>query len=453
MKRVLIVDDELNMLESLHKILSYRKDFQISAFNDPAKALKELSKNKFDIVISDLRMENHSGIDILQASLKKNPATIVIIISGYGTIESSVEAIKLGAFDFIEKPFTSKKLFEVIDRGLLIKNQFSVDETEDIPELRGIVQNSPAMKEVLNLVRRISPSEMNVLIYGESGTGKELLARAIHKLSKGKNNPFVPVNCGALPEQLFESELFGHEKGAFTGAVKTKPGLLEFAEGGTFFFDEIGELTTALQVKLLRMLEERKIRRVGGSNEISINVRIIAATNKNLENLVSEGTFRDDLFYRLNNMKIEVPPLRERKEDIMPLINQYIQLLCSNKGEKQKHFTPEAEVALINYAWPGNVRELQNVINRTYFLCPNELITIDDLPIPVSKKQEIIDKSIITLSYKEAKERVLESFEIEYLTYHLKRNNGNITKTADECGLDRRSIHRLISRYNILFKD
>ena len=303
------------------------------------------------------------------------------------------------------------------------------------------------------MIRRIAPTDMNVLILGESGTGKELIARAIHNLSKGKGEPFVPVNCGALPEQLFESELFGHERGSFTGAIKTKPGLLEFADGGTFFFDEIGEMTPSLQVKLLRMLEERKIRRIGGQNEININVRIIAATNKDLEMHVKEGKFRDDLFYRLNNLKIELPPLRDRKEDIMPLMNHYLFQLCSKKGEVMRVFSKDAEEALINYSWPGNVRELQNIVNRTYYLCSNQIITIADIPLPLTSKQDTITEEIIKLNYKDAKEKIIEKFEIEYLTYHLKINDGNISKTAEECGLDRRTVHRLITRYNIIFKN
>lgn len=452
MINVLIIDDEIEMLESLRKILSYRENFKIISHNDPKVALEEIDKTEFDLVISDLQMKDVNGIEILKHVHSKNPNTVVIIISGYGTIESSVEAVKLGAFDFIEKPFTSKKLFEVIDRGLNHTKNIIVESGQDAKELNGIVHNSPKMREIINLVKRIAPTDMNVLIEGESGTGKELVARAVHNLSKSKTAPFVPINCGALPEQLFESELFGHEKGAFTGAVKTKPGLLEFADGGTFFFDEIGEMTQSLQVKLLRMLEERKIRRIGGQKEIDINVRIIAATNKDLEMLVQEGKFRDDLFYRLNNLKIELPPLRERRDDIMPLIKQYLYQLCSKKGQPMRLFTAEAEEALVNYSWPGNVRELQNIINRTFYLCSHQLIQLDDIPMPFAQLKNPISVDILSLSYKEAKERIIEKFESDYLTYHLKRNDGNISKTAEECALDRRTIHRLISRYNIIFK-
>ena len=247
------------------------------------------------------------------------------------------------------------------------------------------------MQEIIEFVKKISPQNMNVLITGESGTGKELIARAIHNLSKGNLNPFVPVNCGALPETLFESELFGHEKGAFTGAIKTKPGLLEFANDGTFFFDEIGEMSLALQIKLLRMLEERKIRRVGGQQEININVRIIAATNQDLEKSVQEGKFREDLYYRLNTIKIEIPPLRKRREDILPLVNYYMKDFCTRDDKEIRRFTKEAEDALVSYDWPGNVREVQNIIGRAYYLCSTSIIQKNDLPLPLLDKKRIME--------------------------------------------------------------
>jgi transcriptional regulator with PAS, ATPase and Fis domain len=292
---------------------------------------------------------------------------------------------------------------------------------------------------------------MNILITGESGTGKELIARAIHNLKKSHLNPFVPVNCGALPETLFESELFGHEKGAFTGAVKTKPGLLEFANDGTFFFDEIGDMSLALQIKLLRMLEERKIRRVGGQQEININVRIIAATNQDLEKAVQEGKFREDLYYRLNTIKIEIPPLRKRSEDIMPLVYHLMKDFCARDDRPVRRFTKEAEEALIKYDWPGNAREVQNIIGRVYYLSSSEIIQKSDLPLPLLDKKRILEDDLLDLSFKDAKENLIEQFEIDYLSYHLKKNEGNISKTADECGLDRRSIHRLIKKYNMVY--
>jgi transcriptional regulator with PAS, ATPase and Fis domain len=324
---------------------------------------------------------------------------------------------------------------------------------EDEDEVEGICCRSKAMKEVINLIRKVAPTELNLLLIGESGTGKELAARAVHKLSKGKSNPFVPVNCGALPETLFESELFGYEKGAFTGAVRTKPGLLEFANEGTFFFDEIGDMSMALQVKLLRMLEENKIRRIGGQEEIDINVRIIAATNKDIEQLIQLGRFREDLYYRLNSFTIEIPPLRLRQDDIIPLVNTFLYNLNSKGQNKKKKFSREAEEFLKTYTWPGNVRELQNVVNRAFFLSSEDIINDADIPLPTAKKEKIIDDMIIDESYKSAKDKIIERFELEYLSYHLKKNQGNISRTAELCGIDRRTIYRLIAKYNITYKD
>lgn len=452
-KKILVVDDEKEMLESMNKILSRRQDFFITLSSDLEDAISKIGSNKFDLVISDLRLNEKSGMEILQPAFESNKDIKVIMISGYGTVEASVEAVKKGAFDFIEKPFTSQKLFESIDRALESGQSLKpADKYENLIDDTGLILKSDKMREVVRLINKIATTDMNVLVIGESGTGKELVARAIHNLSRSSQNPFVPVNCGALPEHLFESEIFGHEKGAFTGAVKTKPGLIEFANHGTFFFDEIGDMSPTLQVKLLRMLEERKIRRVGGQKEIAINVRIIAATNRNLEQLVKEEKFRDDLYYRLNTFKITIPPLRERKDDIIPLAKAILTDVSSNNNSMVT-ISPDAENALISYSWPGNVRELQNVLNRASILCNDAIIRRDDLPLPILKREDEIDTRIHNLNYKDAKELVIQEFEIEYLTYFLRKNTGNISKTADECGLDRRSIHRLINKYNIVYKE
>ena len=455
MYNLLLIDDEIEMLVGIEKILASRKEFEVTSVSDYHKAVDLIKTNKFDLVITDLKMNEHSGIDILKHCLDTNPESKVIMISGYGTIEASVEAIQLGAFDFIEKPFTSKKLFQCIDKALesISNKRFISDEVDSAIETEGIIYKSNEMKELINVVKRIAPQLMNVLIIGESGTGKELIARVVHRLSDRSEQPFVPVNCGALPENLFESELFGHERGAFTGAVKTKPGLLEFANHGTFFFDEIGDMSQTLQIKLLRMLEDRKIRRVGGQKEIDIDVRIIAATNKDLEKEVVNGSFREDLFYRLNTIQVLIPPLRERIDDIMPLLEHYIKGLCDRENKPLKSFSPEAKELLKSYPWPGNVRELQNLIGRAYYLSSANLIQKEDLPKYIVKDSSPFSNNILKLQYKEAKEQTLNEFETEYLSYHLKTNKGNITKTAQECGLDRRSLHRLISKYNIIYKE
>ncbi len=451
MKKILIIDDEQEMLNSLNKLLSRNPEYDITLIDDYHTAVDTVSKENFNLVISDLKMKEHSGLDILKTALGKFPDSKIIMISGYGTIETSVEAMRHGAFDFLEKPFTSRKLFDSVERALI--NGQDEDTKDPDLELPGLLYKSSKMQAVITYVKKIAPGNMNVLITGESGTGKELIARAIHTLSRRNKNPFVPVNCGALPEHLFESELFGHERGAFTGAVKTKPGLLEFANQGTFFFDEIGDMSLSLQIKLLRMLEERKIRRIGASNEIDIDVRIIAATNKNLEKEVAEKRFREDLYYRLNTIRIDVPPLRERKDDVMILARHFLADLCSREDKLVPVFSKEAETALKNYSWPGNVREVQNLIGRAYFLSSNGIVERSDLPIPSSGEERNDDNSFLNPPYKEAKEKTLEKFEIEYLTHHLKINKGNISRTAEVCGLDRRSIHRLINKYNIIYQE
>ncbi len=456
MIKILVIDDEIDMLESIKKILSQRKDFEQTLIQDGREALEIVRKKEFDIILTDLRIGNISGIDVLKAALSKFPTATTIVISGYGTIEASVKAMQEGAFDFIEKPFSSAKLFDCIDRALSQHGEkiTQVARKQDHEkEIAGFIYKSSKIQEIIDVVHKISPGNMNVLITGESGTGKELIARAIHTLSKRKLNPFVPVNCGALPENLFESELFGHERGAFTGAIKTKPGLLEFANQGTFFFDEIGDMSYSLQIKLLRMLEDRKIRRVGGQKEIDIDVRIIAATNKDIVNAIKERKFREDLYYRLNTIQIEIPPLRERKEDIMPLARHHLDELCVRNDRDVKIFSPEAEDALKSYDWPGNVRELQNMISRAYYLCSSDIVQKSDLPLPVSERSIKIDNKKMDQSYKEAKEYVIEKFEVEYLTHHLKKNKGNISRTAVACGLDRRSIHRIINKYNIVYQE
>ncbi len=453
MKRLLIIDDEQEMLTSMRKILSRRKDLKPDFFQDAEQALTAFHTRPYDLVITDLKMKKLSGMDVLKEIKKESPEAKVIIISGYGTIESSVEAMRNGAADFLEKPFTAQRLFECIDQALEHQSR-SVDKNqEDESEFPGIIYKSAAMERVLQTVRKIADSNLCVLITGESGTGKELIARAIHSLSSRHMHPFVPVNCGALPENLFESELFGHERGAFTGAMRDKPGLMEFADKGTFFLDEIGELGMNMQVKLLRVLEERRIRRVGGNKEIEIDVRIVAATNKNLEHLTEKGLFREDLYYRLTTMKIDIPPLRERTEDIPVLAEFFLNEICRQNNHSRCYFSEDAMKQLQTYSWPGNVRELQNIINRAFYLRTSERITEDDLPLAICKDRSVLNEQVYNQPYAAAKQAILEKFEVNYIKHHLKRNNGNISKTAASCGLDRRTIHRLIKKYQIVFKD
>jgi DNA-binding NtrC family response regulator len=452
MKNILIIDDEKEMLISLEKILGRKKEYDLSLHQNAEEAIQALHSKKFDLIITDLRIKNISGMDVLEQALRIDPANKVIIISGYGTVEAGVEAIQKGAVNFIEKPFTAQKLYTCIHSVFDTKNTEGTNQFKGnhYKEFEGIIYLSSEMERLLSTVRKISVGDASILISGESGTGKELIARAIHKLSSRKLNPFVPINCGALPENLFESELFGHERGAFTGAVKTKPGLLEFANNGAFFFDEIGDLSLPLQVKLLRMLEDQKIRRVGGVKEIEIDVRILAASNKNLEKLVEQKLFREDLYYRLSTLQIDIPPLRKRKDDILPIAGHILKNICNENRGVSCVFSEEAKMQLQEYSWPGNVRELQNLIQRAYLLRESDQILGQDLSLPQSHKNFTISKNLMSKSFKTAKEQLIQDFEIQYLKRHLKKHNGNISKTAEACKIDRRTIHRLIKKMDIV---
>ena len=363
------------MLNSLNKLLSRNQEYDIRLIDDYHKAIDTVAAESFNLIVTDLKMREHSGLDILKTALENFPESKIIMISGYGTIETSVDAMRNGAFDFLEKPFTSRKLFDSVERALQNGSQDVDPEEEMLPEIPGLLFKSSKMQHIIGYVKKIAAGNMNVLITGESGTGKELIARAIHTLSRRNKNPFVPVNCGALPEHLFESELFVYEKEEHSQEqLKPNRGFLNSQTRGRFSSDEIGEMSLSLQIKLLRMLEERKIRRVGASNEIEIDVRIIAATNKNLEKEVAEKRLWEDLYYRLNTIRIDVPPLTRRREDIILLAKHFRAHLCSRDDKPVPVISKEAETALKNYYWPGNVREVQNLIGRAYFLSSMELL-------------------------------------------------------------------------------
>ncbi len=448
---ILVVDDEREMLVSYQKILN-RAGYKVYTALHAEEAFELLENNhQFSLVVSDLKMPGMDGMSFLSILKKNHPHLPVILVTGYGTLEIGVEAVKSGAFDFIEKPFSSKKLLESVENA--IKQIFPANEpaNSEIQEgFESIVGISPAMQNIFTMIKKVAYGNGNVLITGESGVGKELVARSIHKNSLRRNYPIIPINCGALPEQLFESELFGYEKGAFTGAFQAKPGLVELANGGTLFLDEICEMPQNLQVKLLRMLEERKIRRIGGQKEIPVNIRVVSATNRELQEALEQGWLREDFFYRINTIHIIIPPLRERKEDI-PLLLQYFLNELEGKYNRDIHeINPKALEILQQYPWPGNVRELQNVIERTYYMASSPAIRSTDLPSYLT--QELNQKSLPNLenlSFKEAKEQILENFEKEYLEANLRKYDWNISRTAEACGIDRRTIHRLIKKYRL----
>lgn len=446
---ILIVDDEKEMLVSYERILS-RAGYKIYSTLSPGEVLQLLKKNhNFTLLIVDLSMPEMDGIELLTRVKRDHPQIPVIMVTGYGTLEKGIEAIKKGAFDFIEKPFSSKKLLQSIEKAL---SQISIikEDTPGRKEFDNIVGKSGVMNQIYNLIEKVAYGNANVLITGDSGVGKELVARSIHKHSLRRTRPFIPINCGALPVNLFESELFGYEKGAFTGAFQSKPGLVEIANGGTLFLDEVCEMPQDLQVKLLRMLEDRRIRRIGAKEELPIDIRLVSATNRNVEESIEKQILREDFYFRINTIHIHIPPLRERTEDIPLLINYFINEL-NNKYDRQiTEIDSNTMEVLLKYEWPGNVRELQNIIERSYYLADPPVIRVADLPshlkLANGKKQT---RNWENLSYKEAKDRAIEQFEKDYLKYQLEKYQWNISRTAQECGLDRRTIHRLINKFNL----
>jgi len=446
---ILVVDDEKEMLVSYQKILK-RAGYQVISAPSAEEALTILQgDHKISLVLCDLKMPGMDGMEMLSVLRQNYPHLPFIMVTGFGTLEIGIEAVKNGAFDLIEKPFSQEKLLSSIESAL---EQIVPAEESHVNShgFENIVGQSEPMVKIYEMIKKVSYGNANVLITGESGVGKELVARSVHKNSLRRNHPIIPINCGALPEQLFESELFGYEKGAFTGAFQAKPGLVELANGGTLFLDEICEMPQNLQVKLLRMLEERKIRRIGGQKETSVNIRVVSATNRNLDQALQQGWLREDFFYRINTIQIHIPPLRERGTDIPLLIQHFLDGLERKYDRKIKELNPEAQKILKNYHWPGNVRELQNVIERTYYLASPPSITKPDLPSYLNKDQPLeLQFDWERLSFKDAKDRVLENFERDYLRIQLKKFDWNISKTAEACGIDRRTIHRLINKYQL----
>jgi two-component system response regulator HydG len=446
---ILVVDDEEEMLVSYKKILT-KAGYSITTALSAKKALERLDgHHNFLLVVCDLKMPGMDGMEFLSNVKQKHTYLPVIMVTGFGTLDLGVEAVKRGAFDFIEKPFTSKKLLKSIEDALG-QISFADADSQKFEGFDNMVGRSAGMRQIFDLVKKVAYGNGSVLVTGESGTGKELVARSIHKHSLRRNQPLIPINCGALPNSLFESELFGYEKGAFTGAFQSKPGLVELANGGTLFLDEVCETPNDLQVKLLRMLEDRKIRRIGGKEEIPVDIRVLTATNLNIEEALKKKLLREDLFFRINTIHIHIPPLRERTEDIPLLISHFLTELNQKYNRQIVDIEPSAVELIEAYEWPGNIRELQNIIERVYYLANPPLIRVSDLPAYFDgKNHKRKSKNWENLTYKKAKEIVQQEFEQEYLSYQLKRYNWNISRTAKECGIDRRTIHRLINKFDL----
>ena len=444
-EKILVIDDEPDMLRGCQKFLGTAGYTVVVADSGEAGIALFETKNP-DLVIVDLKMPGIDGMAVLESIMARDQETVVIVFTGYGTIESAVKAIRAGAFDFVRKPFDPDAFLIVIERALKLRrvrmeNSALKQMLDTRFRFENIIGNSEAITQVFDLMRKISDIDANVLITGESGTGKELVAQCIHTNSKRSHKPFVPLNCGGLPEPLIESEIFGHTKGAFTDAKQNRVGLIEHARGGTFFLDEIGELPMPLQVKFLRVLEDHKIRRLGSNKEIEIDIRLISATNQNIEALIEEGRFREDLFYRLNTFEIHLPPLRDRHGDIQLLVHHFLNDFAETSEKAVQGISTEAIDVLCEYTWPGNVRELMHVMERAVALSEEgREITPNLFPEPIGGSL-----GIETQTKGHLKARVAE-FEKHIIQDVLKKHAGNITHAAEELGLTRDGLIKKMER-------
>ncbi|MEK7733169.1 MAG: sigma-54 dependent transcriptional regulator [Planctomycetota bacterium] len=457
--RILVVDDEIGYRKVLSNTLSER-GFTVKTAASGEEALEELKRQEFPIIIVDMKLPGDiDGLEVLQRAKKMYNAS-VLIMTAYGKIETAVEAMRQGAFNYITKPFNIDEIFLNIDRmitqqKIIDENKYLHTELEKVYGLKKIIGNSRAMLKVLDMVSRVAFSSATVLITGESGTGKELVARAIHFSGNRKDEKFVAINCATLSENLLESELFGHAKGAFTGAVKDKKGLFEDADGGTLFMDEIGDIPKSVQAKMLRVLQEGEFMSLGDTVTKKVDVRIIAATNQDLLQQVQEKEFREDLYYRLNVINITMPPLRERKEDIPLLVKHFIEKYNKKENRQIKGVSPEIEKDFYHYNWPGNVRELENVIERAIALTNEDILSVDVI-LPLVKKEsgtETTETELFAQPYKDARRMALDAFNIKYITNVLNKTSGNVTNAAKEIEIERQYLQRMLKRYNIKSKD
>jgi two-component system, NtrC family, response regulator PilR len=455
---LLVVDDERSMRELLDYMLS-REGYQISLAENGRKAVQMIDSRDYDLILCDIRLGDITGLEVLRAAKQKTPQTVVIMISAYATTETAVEAMNDGAYDYVPKPFDNEELKQTIANALERKTleaerQVIEDELKKTVHFGKIVGNSPRMQHIYQMVRQVAKTRTNVLITGESGTGKELIAQAIHDQSERADKPFLPINCGGIPETLVESEFFGHKKGAFTGATQDKKGLLEAAHGGTVFLDEVGELSIPMQVKLLRAVQERVFRSVGGTQDISVDIRIVSATNKRLEDEVIAGNFREDLFYRLNVIEIKVPPLRERKGDLKLLAQHFIEKYAREMGKEVTKLSSYAIDLLKKYNFPGNVRELENLIERSVALSSTNILLPDSLAMSIHKRRWIEGMQNKRYDLDEvangvALDNILAEIERSYITKALECTDGNKNKAADLLGITFRSFRYRVDKLDI----
>ena len=445
--RILVVDDEVNIREALATILS-DEGYKVTAVGSAEKAIVELGEDPFQVVVSDMRMEGSTGLDLLSWIHENRPETEMILLTAYGSVEGAVEAMKLGAYDYLCKPVDRRRLVLLIEKALekqtlavenrTLRRRLSVNE-----EFSSIIGHGGRIRQVFKVIAEIAPTNATVLITGESGTGKELVARAIHDRSSRRKGPFITLNCGALPDTLIESELCGFEKGAFTGAAAMKMGRIELASGGTLLLDEIGDMTPKTQVDLLRVLQDRELRRVGGNQIVKVDVRFIAATNKDLSAEIAEKRFREDLYYRLNVVPISMPTLRDRKEDIPVLVQAFLEEFCRLHQKEPKQISDQTMEFMLHYSWPGNVRELRNVVERMVVLARGGLIEPRDLPAAIRRNTDECPEITIALG------QPLETVERTVIGNVLDRVTSNRRQAAEMLGISLRTLHYKIRRYKL----
>ena len=457
--RILVVDDEIGYRKVLNNALTER-GFIVKTAASGEEALEELKKQEFAIALIDMKLPGGiDGLELLQR-IKGTYNTPVLIMTAYGGIETAVEAMRRGALNYITKPFNLDEILLNIDRlieqqKIIDENRYLHSELEKVYGLKKIIGSSREIQKVLDMISRVAFSSATILITGESGTGKELVARAIHFTGNRKDKKFIVINCATLSENLLESELFGHVKGAFTGAIRDKKGLFEEADSGTLFMDEIGDIPKSVQAKILRVLQEGEFIPVGDTATKRVDVRIIAATNQDLLQCVQEKEFREDLYYRLNVINIKMPPLRDRKEDIPLLVKHFIEKYNKKENKQIKGITQDVEKEFYNYTWPGNVRELENVIERAVTLTNEDIISLDTISSLVKKEGNVepTEDELLSSPYKEARRKALDLFNVKYITKAINKTEGNVTNAAKESGIERQYLQRMLKRYNIKSKD
>jgi two-component system response regulator HydG len=459
--RVLVVDDEPTLLRALEALLQ-KKGHEVTALDSPIQATQHLARDDFDVALLDIKMPDLSGLELLNAVKHRRPEVEVVMMTGHATVETALAAIKAGAYDYLTKPFeniedVARVVARAADRKRLIdRNRQLETQLAELAGRHGLVGVSAPMREVARMIDAVAYSAATVLVTGESGTGKELVARALHQKSSRRSHTFVALNCGALTETLLESELFGHVKGAFTGAQRDQKGLFEAADGGTIFLDEIGDIPLSTQVRLLRVLQEGEMKRVGSAESVKVDVRVIAATHRDLPKLVKAGKFREDLFYRLNVIAIPLPPLRDRIEDVPLLAHHFLKRYAERLGKKIRTLSPQAVELLGGYRWPGNVRELENAVERAVVLCRGDTISGAELPPSITGRTAPLVREVpqngdeqawLAQSYATAKENALRRFERSYVELLMRACDSNISAAARKAGMDRSNFKRVLRKY------